>query len=123
MGTGKCRWSLRKTYKAALDRELEKNVSHAEVIPTPSTYNGIIDGMGLVQRMNSNNKVAQLAESVLSMVLYVGGQSGRVDVVFDVYRQQLSIKDSERLNRGASTALQYKCLTRVDTAYISGEHS
>ena len=37
MGTGKCRWSLRKTYKAALATELEKNVSHAEVIPTPST--------------------------------------------------------------------------------------
>ena len=29
--------SLRKTYKAALARELEKNVSHAEVIATPST--------------------------------------------------------------------------------------
>ena len=37
MGTGKCRWSLRKTYKAAFARELEKNVSHAEVIATPST--------------------------------------------------------------------------------------
>ena len=79
--------------------------------------------MGLVQRMNGNNtKFAQLAEYVLSMVLYVGGQSGRVDVVFDVYRQQPSINDSERLTRGASTALQYKCLARGDTAYISGEH-
>ena len=29
--------SLRNTYKAALARELEKNVYHAEVIPTPST--------------------------------------------------------------------------------------
>ena len=29
--------SLRKTYKAALARELEKNVSHAEAIATPST--------------------------------------------------------------------------------------
>ena len=67
-------WSLRKTYKAALARELEKNVSDAEVIATPSTWNGIIDGMGLVQRMNGNNKTfAQLSESVLSMVLYVGG--------------------------------------------------
>ena len=74
--------------------------------------------------MNGNNKkVAQLAEYVLSMVLYVGGQSGRVDAVFDVYRQQPSIKDYERLNRVASTALQYKCLARVDTAYISGDNS
>ena len=60
--------SLRKTNKAALARELEKNVSPAEAIPTPSTC--IIDGMGLVQRMNDNNKTfAQLAESVLAMVL------------------------------------------------------
>ena len=49
------------THKAALARELEKNVSPAEAIPTPSTC--IIDGMGLVQRMNGNNKtIAQLAE-------------------------------------------------------------
>ena len=51
--------------------------------------------MGLVQRMNGNNNTfAQLVDSVLSMVLYVGGQSGRVDVVFEVCRQP-SIKDSE----------------------------
>ena len=98
--------SLRKTNKAALARELEKNVSHAEAIRTPSTC--IIDGMRLVQRMNGNYKTsAQLAESVLSMVLYVGVQSGRVDVVFDAYRQP-SIKDSERLNRDACTNFQYK---------------
>ena len=47
--------------------------------------------------MNGNNNIfAQLAESVLSMV-----QSGRVDVVFDAYRQP-SIQYSERLNRGAT---------------------
>ena len=102
--------SLRKTNKAALARELENNVSPAEAIPTPSTC--IIDGMGLVQRMNGNNKTfAQLAESVLAMVLYVGGQSGSVDVVFDVYRQP-STKDSERLNRCASTTVQYTYLAR-----------
>ena len=102
--------SLRKTNKATLARELEKNVSPAEAIPTPSTC--IIDGMGLVQRMNGNNKTfAQLAESVMAMVLYVGGRSGRVDVVFDVYRQP-SIKYSERLNRCASTTVQYTCLAR-----------
>ena len=86
--------SLRKTNKAVLATEREKHVSPAESIRTPSTY--IIDGMGLVQRMNGNNKTcAQLAESILSMVLYVGAQSGRVDVVFDAYRQP-SIKDSEK---------------------------
>ena len=45
---------LRKTNKAALAKELEKNVSPAEAIQTISTC--IIDGMGLVQRMNGNNK-------------------------------------------------------------------
>ena len=88
---------------AAFARELEKNVSPVEAIATRSTC--IIDGMGLVQMMSGNNKAfAQLAESVLSMVLYVGGQSGRFDVVFDVYRQP-SITNSERLNRGGSTTL------------------
>ena len=43
-----------KTNKAALARELEKSVSPAEHIPTPST--AIIDGMSLVQKMNGNNK-------------------------------------------------------------------
>ena len=109
MGTGKCRCvPTKKTNKAALARRLENSVSPAEAIRTPSTC--IIDGMGLAQRMNGNNKtIAQLAESVMSMVLYVDGQCGRVDVVFDVYRQP-SIIYSERLNRGASTTLQYKCL-------------
>ena len=56
---------------AALARELERNVSLAEDIPDPSTC--IIDGMSLVQKMNGNNKTfAQLAESVMSLVLYDG---------------------------------------------------
>ena len=61
-------------------------MSPAEAIPIPSTC--IIDRMGLIQRTNGNNKTfAQLAESVLSMVLYVGVHNGRVDDVFGVYRQ------------------------------------
>ena len=48
MGTGKCDGSLRKTNKAAFNRELEENVSLADVIPTPSTC--IIDGICLVQK-------------------------------------------------------------------------
>ena len=64
----------------------------------------------MAQKLNGNNKTfAQVAESVLSTVLYVGGQSGRVDIAFDVCRQ-LSVKYSESLNRGASITLQYKCL-------------
>ena len=85
-----------KQTKPHLPRRLRKHVYQvAEAIRTPSTC--IIDCMGLVQRMNGNNNIfAQLAESVLSMV-----QIGRVDVVFDAYRQP-SIKYSERLNRCAT---------------------
>ena len=107
-----------KQTKPHLPRSLRKNVSPGEAILTSST--GIIGGMGMVQRMNGNNKsFAQLAESIVSMVLYVGVQSGRVDV-FDAYHQP-SIKDYERLNRGAITTIQYKCL-QGDTTYNSGEN-
>lgn len=100
--------SLRKTNKAALARELEKNVSPAEHIPTPST--SIIDGMSLVQKMNGNNKTfAQMAKLALTQILHEGAQSERIDVVFDVYHHT-SIKDAERLNRGGDTTLQYKNL-------------
>ena len=98
--------SLRKTNKAALARELEKSVAPAEVIPKPSTT--IIDGMSLVQKMKGNDKTfAQLAESTLAKVLHEGGDSERIDVVFDVYKD-MSIKHSERANRGADIGIQFK---------------
>ena len=57
--------------KTNLPRNLRKQLSAVEAIRTPSTC--IIDCMGLVQRMNGNyTTFAQLAESVLSIVLYVG---------------------------------------------------
>ena len=68
--------------------------------------------------MNGNYKTfAQQAESVLSMVLYVGGQSGMVDVVFAVYRQP-SINDCERLNRSPSTTIQNKCLEEIHVQFL-----
>ena len=98
--------SLRKTNKAVLARELEKNVAPAEIIKAPSAC--IIDGMSLVQKTNGNNKTfGELAETVLLSALLESKQSNRVDVVFDVYHQ-VSIKDAERLSRGASSELQYK---------------
>ena len=68
--------------------------------------------MDLVQRMNgNNNKFAQLTQS-MSCPWYCMWVDRVVDVVFDVYHQQPSIKDSERLNRRAITTLQYKSLAR-----------
>ena len=86
--------SLRKMNKVALARELERNVSPSEDIPDPPTC--IIDGINLVQKMNGNNKTfAQLAESVMSLVLHERSQSHRIDVAFDVYLET-SIKNAER---------------------------
>lgn len=100
--------TLRKTNKAVLARELEKNVSAAEEIPTPSAT--IIDGMGLVQKLNGSNKTfGQVAELAFTHILHEGGQSKRIDIVFDVYRSN-SIKHAERVNRGADNALHYKKL-------------
>ena len=56
--------SLRKTNKAALARELERNASLAEVIPEPSAT--IIDGMSLVQKLKGNDKTfPQLAGTAM----------------------------------------------------------
>ena len=107
---------LWKTNKAALARDTEKNVSPAEAITTPSTC--IIDGMGLVQRINGNNNTfAQLVESVLSTVLYVGWHSGRVDVVFDVCCQpSINYSETEVHAQPFSTNAWQR-----DTTYSSGE--
>ena len=76
--------SIRKTNKASLARELEKNVSPAETIIRPSSC--IIDGMSMIQRLNANNKTfLQISKSILSSVLCEGSQNDRIDVVFDVY--------------------------------------
>ncbi|KAK5924834.1 hypothetical protein CgunFtcFv8_017412 [Champsocephalus gunnari] len=98
--------SLRKTNKAALARELEKNVSPAEDMPEPSAC--IIDGMSLVQKLKGDDKTfQQLAETALSLALHEGARSRRIDVVFDVY-WKTSIKNAERCNRGATSGTQWK---------------
>ncbi|KAG0697409.1 hypothetical protein GWK47_003028 [Chionoecetes opilio] len=98
--------SLRKTNKAALARELERNVSPAEVIPEPSAT--IIDGMSLVQKLKGNdNTFSQLAGTALSHVVPEGAKSRRIYVVFDVYKET-SIKDAERANRSAGTGIHFK---------------
>lgn len=98
--------TLRKTNKAALARELEKNVSPAEEFPEPSVC--IIDGMSIVQKMKGDGKTfSQIADAILSVALHEGVLSNRVDVVFDVYRET-SIKNAERCNRGSTTGTQWK---------------
>ena len=98
--------TMRKTNKAALARELEKQVLPAETIPEPSDT--IIDGMSLVQKMKGNDQTfSQLAEPVLTHILHEGVRSHRIDVVFDTYRED-SIKNVDRSNRGSTTGIQFR---------------
>lgn len=100
--------SLRKTNKAALARELEKNVTTAEKIPELSAT--LIDGMSLIQKLKGNDKTfSQLADTALTHVLHEGANSRRINVIFDVYKET-SIKDPERANRGAGTGIQFRNL-------------
>ena len=97
---------MRKTNKAALASELEKQVLSAETIPEPSAT--IIDGMSFVQKMKGNDQTfSQLAESVLTHILHEGVMSHRIDVVFDTYRED-SIKNAERSNRGTTRGTQLR---------------
>ena len=97
---------MRKTNKASLAKELQKNVQSADSIPQPSAC--VIDGMALVQRLKSDQKTfAAVAETLLGRVLNEGGSSDRIDVVFDDYREE-SIKNAERENRGEGSGSEYR---------------
>ncbi|KAJ8403211.1 hypothetical protein AAFF_G00354280 [Aldrovandia affinis] len=123
--------TLRKTNKAVLARELEKQVLPAETIPGPSAT--IIDGMSLVQKMKGNDQTfSQLAASALTQILHEGARSQRIDVVFDVYQEDW-IKNAERANRGCTTGIQFlvakwktpKLRDRLDDKqlYVASEES
>ena len=86
--------SLQKTNKAALAKELQKNVPAAEEIPQPSAC--VIDGMVLVKKLKGDHRTfSDVADSLFGMVLHEGACSQRIDVIFHVYREN-SIKNAER---------------------------
>ena len=95
--------TLRKTNKASLAKELQKNVQAADVIPQPSAC--LIDGVALVQRLKGGQKTfAEIAESLLSMALNEGTSSDKSDVAFDDFQDD-SIKSAERENRGKGSRI------------------
>ena len=99
---------LRKTNKASLAKELQKNTQAADVIPQPSAC--LIDGMALVQRLKGDKKTfAEIAESLFSMALNEGTSSDRIDIVFDDYRDD-PIKNAERENRGEGSGSEFRNL-------------
>jgi len=102
---GNCDGTLKKTSKSTLARQLEKNVSSAEGIAQPSTC--IIGDMNLVQNVHGDNKTfAELSDAIFMSALHTETESSRIDVVFDVYRDE-SIKNTERVNRGSDSSILF----------------
>lgn len=98
--------SLRKTNKASLAKELQKDITAADVIPQPCAR--IIDGMAMVQKMRGDQKTfAEVADCLMSITLNEGTDSQRIDVVFDVYKEE-SIKNAEREKRGSESGHVFK---------------
>ena len=98
--------SMRTTNKSELAKQLLKFPGVVESLPSRSAC--VIDGMALVQKLNGDGRTfADLAEHALSTVLAEASHSTRVDVVFDVYHES-SIKQLERLARGADSGMEVK---------------
>ena len=80
---------LKKTNKSVLMHFLEKDVDP--------------DGMTAVQKIKASGKTfSQFSEQLFNTTLALGKSSKRIDVVFDVYKEE-SIKNAERLRRGKET--------------------
>ena len=68
----------------------------------------MIDAMALVQRLKGDHKTfAEVAESLLCLVLHEGSNSKRIDVIFDVYKEN-SIKNAETEKRGAEFGNEFR---------------
>lgn len=100
--------SLRKNNKASLAKELKKNITPADEIPQPCAR--VIDGMAMVQKIGGDQKTfAEVADTLMSIVLNEGTNSERIDVVFDVYREN-SIKNAEREKRGSESGHEFRSI-------------
>ena len=98
--------SLRKTSKASLAKELQKNMTAADMIPQPNVR--IIDGMAIVQRIRGDQKTfAEVPDSLMYMVLNEGTDSQRIDVVFNVYRDN-PIKNPKKEKRGSENSHEFR---------------
>lgn len=100
--------TMKKTNKAALARELEKKVAPADKVPPPSAC--IIDGMCLPQKLHGENTTfADLSSQAFDIAMRNGDDSGRLDVVFDVYKDS-SIKTAERMLRGSEEGVMFSTI-------------
>lgn len=98
--------SLRKTNKASLAKELQENMTAADMVPQSCAR--IMDGMSMVQKIRGDQKTfAEVADNFIYMVLNEGTDSQRIDVVFDVNRDN-SIKNPEREKRGSENGHEFR---------------
>ena len=90
--------TLRKTNKAVLSNNLEKESTPSEENPENSAC--IIYAMSIVQKIKGKHKTfKEVAETLFHKGMSEKGSCNRVDLIFDVYKQK-SIKNAERRNRG-----------------------
>jgi len=69
----------------------------------PQPCGRIFDEMVMLQKIRGDQKTfAELGDSMMSMVLHEGTDSQRIDVVFNVYRNN-SIKNHKREKRGSES--------------------
>ena len=100
-----CDGTLKKTNKSTLARHIESRVAPAQSIPLPSAC--IIDGMSLVNKISGDNRTfGDIAESIFMIAIQSGNASSRIDIVFDVYKDN-SIKTAECEGRGEATGLAH----------------
>ena len=99
--------TLRKTDKSKLSRRLRNDLSPAETLPSDSAC--IIDGMAIVQKVMAgitNATFGEASKTIFSSILKEGRDNIRIDVVFDVYKEN-SIKNAERVQRGSGSAMTF----------------
>ena len=100
---------LRKTNKSSLMHILEKDVETEETVD--GSYVTITDGMAAVQKLKTTGKTfGEYSDNLLKVILSLGKDATRIDVVFDVYKDE-SIKNAEQVSYGTTPKQHFSCLT------------
>jgi len=100
--------TIRKNCKSSLGREVLKKASLSKLIPHQSAL--VVDGMAAIHRLPLTlSTFGEAADTLLRMILRDAGDSNRVDVIFDDYRD-ISIKGCERERRSTQMSTQYSNL-------------
>ena len=104
--------TLKKTSKASLMHKLEGKTNPLELMD--GDYTMIVDGMAYVQQAKVKNiTYVEFATNLLQTILSVSKSAKRIDVVFDVYKDQ-SIKNVERGRRSRGELLFQRILPTTE---------